>query len=246
MKTYEFTVIASGLDPAAHDFEDRFLSDADGGDATLKFVNGRIVIGFQRRARNYGEAVASAIRDVMRAGAVVEHIEPDRMSRPRPSAGFSDQGDDVLLRGHTAASVLDANLTKEVEDVLAMDRDLARSLEQVRQKITEAILLNAGPEASGARTADGASAVTDQQGRRLARQSNWSRLRAWLSRAFTSRPSLRPIADSAASIAHFAASNEAVEYPFKSDLDAMADDWMRVGRRLRRQTNVEALIQASE
>jgi hypothetical protein len=76
MQTYEFTIVASGLDPTAPDFEDRFF-EANCDDATLAFVKGRIVLEFQREARNFSHALASAIQDVMRAGATIEHIEPD-------------------------------------------------------------------------------------------------------------------------------------------------------------------------
>lgn len=76
MRTYEFTIVASGLDPTAPDFEDRFF-EVNCNDATLAFVKGRIVLEFQREARNFSHALASAIQDVMRAGATVEHIEPD-------------------------------------------------------------------------------------------------------------------------------------------------------------------------
>ena len=76
MKAYEFTIIASGLDSTAPDFEDRFF-EAGCDDATLAFLSGRIVVEFQREARNLWHALASATKDVMRAGAVVEHIESD-------------------------------------------------------------------------------------------------------------------------------------------------------------------------
>jgi hypothetical protein len=76
MKTFEFTIIASGLDPDADDFEDR-LFEAGCGDATVAFVKGRIVIEFAREARNFSHALLSAIRDVQSAGATVEHVEPD-------------------------------------------------------------------------------------------------------------------------------------------------------------------------
>jgi hypothetical protein len=76
MNTYEFTIIASGLEPTAPDFENRFF-EAGCDDATLAFVKGRIIVEFQRESRNFSHALASAIRDVIRAGATVEHIEPD-------------------------------------------------------------------------------------------------------------------------------------------------------------------------
>jgi len=73
MKTYEFAIIASGLDSTAPDFEDRFF-EAGCDDATLAFVNGRIVVEFQRKAPNVSHALASAIQDVMRAGATIESL----------------------------------------------------------------------------------------------------------------------------------------------------------------------------
>jgi hypothetical protein len=76
MKTFEFTIIASGLDPDADDFEDRFF-EAGCDDTTIAFVKGRIVIEFAREARNFSHALLSAIRDVQSAGAAIEHIEPD-------------------------------------------------------------------------------------------------------------------------------------------------------------------------
>lgn len=76
MKQYEFTIIASGLDPAAQDFYDRFYK-AGCDDATVAFVKGLIIIEFDREAKNFSHALLTAVRDVNSAGANVEHIEPD-------------------------------------------------------------------------------------------------------------------------------------------------------------------------
>ncbi|HEY3778471.1 MAG TPA: hypothetical protein VGL35_10480 [Rhizomicrobium sp.] len=78
MKTHEFTIIASGLDPEADDFEDRFF-EAGCGDATIAFQKGVIVLEFAREAPNFLKAVTSAIDDVQRAGATVERVEPDHL-----------------------------------------------------------------------------------------------------------------------------------------------------------------------
>ena len=78
MKTHEFTIVASGLDPKVKDFEDRFF-DAGCGDATISFQKGAIVLEFGRRASNFVKALGSAIRDVERAGAKVERVEPDHL-----------------------------------------------------------------------------------------------------------------------------------------------------------------------
>ena len=76
MTSYQFTIIASGLDPEADDFEDR-LYEAGCDDATLSFQKGRIILEFTREARSFAHALVSAIRNIRAAGARVEHIEPD-------------------------------------------------------------------------------------------------------------------------------------------------------------------------
>ncbi|MGH6877961.1 MAG: hypothetical protein ACREHV_11390, partial [Rhizomicrobium sp.] len=78
MKTYEFTIVATGLDPEAEDFEDRFF-DAGCEDATIAFQKGAIVLEFAREAPNFLKAVASAIADVDKAGATIERVEPDHL-----------------------------------------------------------------------------------------------------------------------------------------------------------------------
>jgi hypothetical protein len=76
MKTYEFSVIASGLDPSAEDFESRFY-DAGCDDATVSFQKGRIILDFAREADRIEGAIASAVEAVMAAGAKIDRVEPD-------------------------------------------------------------------------------------------------------------------------------------------------------------------------
>jgi predicted DNA-binding transcriptional regulator AlpA len=76
MKMHEFSVIASGLDPAAEDFESRFY-DAGCDDATVSFQKGHIIIDFAREAESFMEAICSAVAAVVSAGATIERIEPD-------------------------------------------------------------------------------------------------------------------------------------------------------------------------
>ncbi|MBD9569019.1 hypothetical protein [Ensifer sp. ENS08] len=76
MKNFQFTIIASGLDPEAEDFEDRFFN-AGCDDATITFARGAILLEFDREARNFAHAVNSAIGSVQDAGASVERVEPD-------------------------------------------------------------------------------------------------------------------------------------------------------------------------
>jgi Asp-tRNA(Asn)/Glu-tRNA(Gln) amidotransferase A subunit family amidase len=78
MRTYQFSVIATGLDPEAADFADRFF-EAGCDDATLSFQKGAIILDFDREARSLSHAIKSALADVESAGAQVVHIEPDHL-----------------------------------------------------------------------------------------------------------------------------------------------------------------------
>jgi AcrR family transcriptional regulator len=76
MKTHEFSIIASGLDPTAEDFESRFY-DVGCDDATISFQKGHIIVDFGREAETVEEAIATAVEAVNKAGAKVQRIEPD-------------------------------------------------------------------------------------------------------------------------------------------------------------------------
>ena len=76
MKTFEFSIIASGLDPADENFEARFF-DNGCDDATISFQKGHIIVDFARDAESVDAAISSAIEGVMAAGATVERVEPD-------------------------------------------------------------------------------------------------------------------------------------------------------------------------
>ncbi|KYK44091.1 hypothetical protein [Bradyrhizobium sp. 191] len=76
MKKFEFSIIASGLDPEAEDFEQRFY-DAGCNDAAIAFQKGHIIVDFTREAKSVSEAIVTAVRDVQTAGARVDRIEPD-------------------------------------------------------------------------------------------------------------------------------------------------------------------------
>ena len=78
MRVFNFTIIASGLDPHAEDFADRFF-EAGCGDATISLQRGVLILEFTREAKNITQAIFSAIRDVQRTGAKVTHIEPDHL-----------------------------------------------------------------------------------------------------------------------------------------------------------------------
>lgn len=76
MKTYEFTVIATGLDPQEEDFESRFY-DSGCDDALVSFQKGHILIDFSRESISLEDAIASAVENCQSAGATVERVEPD-------------------------------------------------------------------------------------------------------------------------------------------------------------------------
>jgi predicted DNA-binding transcriptional regulator AlpA len=76
MKTYEFSVIASGLDPQAEDFESRFY-DCGCDDATVSFQKGHIIVDFAREAESIDDAISSAVEAVTATGATVNRVEPD-------------------------------------------------------------------------------------------------------------------------------------------------------------------------
>lgn len=76
MKTYEFSIIASGMDPTADDYESRFY-EAGCDDALVSFQNGHTILDFARVAESAEGAIGSAVTCVRAAGATVDRIEPD-------------------------------------------------------------------------------------------------------------------------------------------------------------------------
>jgi predicted DNA-binding transcriptional regulator AlpA len=101
MKTFEFTVIASGLDPQAEDFEDRFFA-AGCDDATISFQKGAIILEFAREAEAFSDAIESAFMGVLRAGAKPLHVEPDylvSMSEIAERTGLSRSAVSLFAKG---------------------------------------------------------------------------------------------------------------------------------------------------
>lgn len=76
METFEFSVVASGLDRTAEDFESRFY-DSGCDDATISFQKGHIILDFAREAPTLEDAITSAMEHVRAAGATISRIEPD-------------------------------------------------------------------------------------------------------------------------------------------------------------------------
>lgn len=73
---HEFTVVMTGIDPEAEDFEDRFFA-AGCDDATLAVQRGAVLAHFAREAPSLAEAVERALTDVATAGARPLRLEPD-------------------------------------------------------------------------------------------------------------------------------------------------------------------------
>jgi hypothetical protein len=78
MKTFEFTIIATGLSPTEDGFADRFFK-AGRDDATISFQKGATILEFDREAKTFSRALKSAIANVRDAGAEVVNIEPDHL-----------------------------------------------------------------------------------------------------------------------------------------------------------------------
>jgi hypothetical protein len=76
METFEFTIVASGVDHEDDSFEDRFF-EAGCDDATIAVARGAIILQFAREGVDLSSAIESAIEAVTAAGAKVERVEPD-------------------------------------------------------------------------------------------------------------------------------------------------------------------------
>jgi predicted DNA-binding transcriptional regulator AlpA len=89
MKTFEFSIIASGLDPHADGFEDKFYSSGC-DDALVSFQKGHIIVDFAREADSIAEAIASAVENVCATGAKIDRIEPDPLVNLNDIAARTD------------------------------------------------------------------------------------------------------------------------------------------------------------
>lgn len=105
MKVFEFSIVASGLDPTADDFESR-LYEAGCDDATVSFQRGHIILDFARAAESADEAISSAIENVRSAGATVDRVEPDplvSLSEIAVRAGLTSAAVSLYASGQRSA-----------------------------------------------------------------------------------------------------------------------------------------------
>lgn len=102
---HEFTVVATGLDPEAEDFEDRFFA-AGCDDATIAVQRGAILLHFARSAPSLAEAVKTALAAVTAAGARPLRLEPDplvSLSDIAARAGLTRAAVSLYARGQRGA-----------------------------------------------------------------------------------------------------------------------------------------------
>jgi len=102
MRSYEFTFIASGVDPESPDLEEKFF-EAGCDDATLAFMKGLLAVNFDRDADTYAHAVVSAYHSVQAAGAKIERFEPD----------FLVNASEIAERSHQTRQAI-SNYTKGI------------------------------------------------------------------------------------------------------------------------------------
>ncbi|WP_339746921.1 hypothetical protein [uncultured Maricaulis sp.] len=76
MREFEFSIIASGLEPDSDACIDRFF-EAGCDDATIAFTRGVYVLAFCRAAASFEDAIKSALANVCETGAEIERVEPD-------------------------------------------------------------------------------------------------------------------------------------------------------------------------
>ena len=102
MEMFEFTIIATGLDPEADDFESRFY-DGNCDDASVSFQKGHILLDFAREANSLEEAIETAVADAKEAGATVERVEPDPLVSLSDIASRADMTRSAMtnyVKGH--------------------------------------------------------------------------------------------------------------------------------------------------
>ena len=94
-------MVVEGIDRRASDFEDR-LYKAGCNDALIGVVKGVVVLDFSRAAKSFQDALATAMRDVRRAGGLIVRIEPDSyasLSDIAERAGLTRQAVSLFVQG---------------------------------------------------------------------------------------------------------------------------------------------------
>lgn len=101
MSEFEFSIVASAVEPESDACIDRFF-EAGCDDAAIAFTRGVFVLAFCRMAASFEEAIKSAIANIGAAGAQVERIEPDclvSLSEIAERAGLSRAAPSLYAQG---------------------------------------------------------------------------------------------------------------------------------------------------
>jgi hypothetical protein len=145
MKTFEFSIIASGIDPTADDFGDRFY-DAGCDDALVAFQKGHTIIDFAREANSIDEAIASAIENVCAAGAKIDRVEPDplvNLSEIASRANLTRAAISNYAKGDRAKS-FPAPVARVTSDTPLYDWAEVASWMALNKKIPPEVAISAG------------------------------------------------------------------------------------------------------
>lgn len=145
MKTFEFSIIASGLDPNAADFESRFY-DHGCDDALVAFQKGHTIVDFAREANTLAEAIASAVENVCAAGAKIDRIEPDPLVNLSDIAARTDLTRAAISKYAKAESDKNfpAPIARVTSDAPLYDWAAVASWMAVNKKIETEIAVAAG------------------------------------------------------------------------------------------------------
>jgi hypothetical protein len=74
LETQEFTLILTGVSELTDELQGRLL-EAGCDDASLWSEGDTVCLDFSREAESLGDAIGSAVKDVMRAGCVVARVD---------------------------------------------------------------------------------------------------------------------------------------------------------------------------
>ncbi len=156
MKMFEFSIVASGLDRQAEDFESRFY-EAGCDDALVSFQKGHVIVDFAREAESIDAAIASAVEAVRSVGAKVHRVEPDplvSLAEIAARSGMSRAAMTQYSKGQRGKDfpppVAKVTSDSPLWDWAAVARWLYRNRKLTRDRAIEAEIVKRANEAIGA------------------------------------------------------------------------------------------------
>ena len=144
MKTFEFSIIATGLDPSDEAYEARFY-DGKCSDATVSYQRGHTIIDFAREAASLEDAISTAVEDAIAVGCKIERLEPDplvSLADIASRAGMSRAAMSLYAKGQRGKGFPAPSIRITSENPLWAWTDVARWLFQ-NQKIQHDQLIEA-------------------------------------------------------------------------------------------------------